>query len=283
MNISIITVAYKSRENLERLLNSIEKAKGNLKIEHFIIDNASNDGAREFVEKNFPEVKFIQNKENVGFGMAHNQVMNVLKGDFILCLNPDMKLEEGSLPKIYNWLKSNPKTGLVSVKLVDENNKVNLNAGPRIFPTVLDQLAIIFKIPHFLPTILNHYLMIGFDYEKEQNVDSVRGSFMFLRREIVDKLGFIFDPRYFIWFEDVDLCREVKKMGFEVTYTPIISAVDYIGQSFKQKTTLWKQKNFTASMVKYFEKWESGPKTFLIKLARPIGIFFAYLMEKIKF
>ena len=89
-------------------------------------------------------------------------------------------------------------------------------------------------------------------------MDSVRGSFMIMRREVYEKLGWAFDPRYFIWFEDVDLCREVKKMGLKVVYTPVISCVDYVGQSFKKRTTLWKQKQFIKSMAQYFWKWRNG-------------------------
>jgi len=96
----------------------------------------------------------------------------------------------------------------------------------------------------------------------------------------VEKLGWGFDPRYFIWYEDVDTCREVKKLGYKVMYTPIISCVDYVGQSFKKRTTLWKQKEFTRSMLTYFKKWEPAYKWVWIALVRPVGIGMAWVNDK---
>jgi GT2 family glycosyltransferase len=124
-------------------------------------------------------------------------------------------------------------------------------------------------------------LFKDFKPDVEQEVDSVRGSFMLMRREVYEKLGWAFDPRYFIWFEDVDICREVKRLGFKVVHTPIISCVDYIGQSFKQRTTLWKQKQFTKSMLQYFQKWEPGYKSALICFFRPVGIAMAWAGDKV--
>ena len=124
--------------------------------------------------------------------------------------------------------------------------------------------------------------MKDFNSDSEQEVDSVRGSFMLVRRELIDKLGWGFDPRYFFWFEDVDLCREAKRLGFKVVYTPIVSCVDYFGQSFKQRTSIWKQKIFSRSMLTYFQKWEPWWKWIWIAIFRPVGIFFAWLVEVFK-
>ena len=80
--------------------------------------------------------------------------------------------------------------------------------------------------------------MKDFNPEIEQEVETVRGAFMLLRKKTLDKLGWGFDPRYFIWFEDIDLCREIKNMGLKVVYTPMVSCVDLVGQSFKQRANL---------------------------------------------
>ena len=86
-------------------------------------------------------------------------------------------------------------------------------------------------------------------------MDSVRGSFMLARREFIEKLNRAFDERFFIWFEDVDLCREAKQLGYKVIYNPVISCVDLVGQSFKKRSVFWKQWQFFRSMFKYFVKW----------------------------
>lgn len=258
MDISIITVAWNSAELIGEQIKSVKNGCKNISFEQFVVDNGSIDKTTEIIGREFSEVKLIKNSENKGFAFSNNQAAKLAQGEFLLFLNPDMRVAEGSLDKMTEWMRCHPDAGLASCKLINENGNLNKDAQPRHFPTVWDQAAIILKLPHLFPAIINRYLFKDFDAESEQEVDSVRGSFMIVRREVYEKLGWAFDPRYFIWFEDVDLCREVKKMGLKVVYTPIISCVDYVGQSFKKKTTLWKQKQFIKSMALYFWKWRKG-------------------------
>ena len=258
MELSVITVTRNSADLISEQIKSVKVGCKNTSWEEIIVDNASGDKTAELIEKNFPEVKLIKNNKNTGFAFPNNQAAKLAQGEFLLFLNPDMRVEEGSLDKMVEWMRSHPSVGLASCKLLDEHGNLNADALPRRFPTVWNQLAIILKLPHLFPGILNNYLMSGFNPDVEQEVDSVRGSFMMMRREVYAKLGWAFDPRYFIWFEDVDLCREVKKMGLKVVYTPTISCVDYVGQSFKKINFWWKQKQFIKSMAQYFWKWRNG-------------------------
>ena len=255
MNLSIITVTLNSADLIAEQIKSVKAGCKNISFEEIIVDNASTDKTTELVEQNFPEVKLLKNDKNRGFASPNNQAAKLAQGEFLLFLNPDMRAQEGSLDKMVEWMKAHPGVGVASCKLLDERGNLNKNALPRRFPTIWNQLAIVFKLPHLFPGILDNYLFKNFNPEVEQEVDSVRGSFMMVRREVYEKLGWAFDPRYFIWFEDVDLCREVKKMGLKVVYTPVISCTDYIGQSFKKLNFFWKQKQFITSMVKYFWKW----------------------------
>jgi GT2 family glycosyltransferase len=234
------------------------------------------------ISKKYPEVHLIKNEKNLGFGSPNNHAASLSTGEFLLFLNPDMRVTLESLDIMVQWMRAHTDVGLASCKLIDEKGNLNADAQPRRFPRILDQLAIVLKIHHIFPKILNNYMFKDFDADKEQEVDSVRGSFMVMRREVFQKLGWAFDPRYFIWFEDVDLCREVKRLDYKVAHTPIISCVDYVGQSFKQRTTLWKQKNFTKSMLTYFQKWEPWYKWIWIAIFRPVGIAMAWVNDKIK-
>ncbi len=310
MELSIITVTWNSKNTIGRLIDSIpsavfDPATGrSLSYEHWVVDNASTDGTAEFITEKYgqetvtgynmssesfeyssdiiPRVRLWKNSKNEGFGAANNWAFHRAQGDFILFLNPDMKLAPESLYTLVGWMWQQRDVGIVSPKLITETGEVNSNAGPRRFPSVWNQLAIIFKIPHLLPGVLNNYLMKDFDYSKQQEVDSVRGAFMLVRHDFLAKLGTAFDPRYFIWFEDVDICKEAKRLGYKVVYNPMISAIDYVGQSFNQRTTMWKQKNFTESMVKYFKKWGPWYATILVVAARPIGIALAWLGDKFR-
>ncbi|MFA6547712.1 MAG: glycosyltransferase family 2 protein [Candidatus Magasanikbacteria bacterium] len=281
MNLSIITVTWNSAKLITEQIDSVKTGCQNISFEELVVDNGSTDGTADLVAQKYPEVRLIRNEKNLGFGAPNNTAAKMSSGEFLLFLNPDMRVEAGSLDKIVEWMRTHSDVGLASCKLVDENGQLNADAQPRRFPKVFDQLAIILKLPHLLPSILDKYMFTDFDADKEQEVDSVRGSFMIMRREVFEKLGFAFDSRYFIWFEDVDTCREVKKLGYKVVHTPIISCVDYIGQSFKQRTTLWKQKNFTKSMLQYFQKWEPWYKWMWIAIFRPVGIALAWINDKL--
>lgn len=255
MDLSVITVTWNSANLIAEQIKSVWAGCKYITFEEIIVDNASRDNTAAIIEKDFPQVKLIKNDTNTGFAFPNNQAAKLAQGEFLLFLNPDMRVAPGSLDVMVDWMRNHPHVGLASCKLVDERGNLNSDAQPRRFPTIWDQLAIVLKLPHIFPSINNKYLFKDFNPNIEQEVDSVRGSFMMMRREIYTTLGWAFDPRYYIWFEDVDLCREVKKLGFKVMHTPVISCVDYIGQSFKKRSTLWKQKQFIKSMLQYFWKW----------------------------
>ncbi|MFA6426969.1 MAG: glycosyltransferase family 2 protein [Candidatus Magasanikbacteria bacterium] len=281
MNLSIITVTWNNKKNITEQINSVFKGCKEIICEEIISDNGSKDGTVDYIKKEFPNVKVVENNANIGFGPANNTGVEIAQGHYLLFLNPDMRVQEGSLDIMVKWMDEHVDVGIGSCKLVDTQGNFKPEAGPRRFPTVLNQIALILKLPHIFPKILDSYLMKDFDPEKEQEVDTVRGAFMLMRREVVEKLGWAWDPRYFFWFEDVDICREVKKLGMKVMYTPVVTCVDYVGQSFKKRTTLWKQKQFTKSMSIYFKKWEPWWKWMWIALLRPIGIFMAWVNDKL--
>lgn len=281
MNLSIITVNTNGKDKILDQIESVFESTKDISFEEIISDNGSTDGSLEEIRRRFPQVKIIENGQNLGFGAANNKALSLATGEFILLLNPDMRVLPGTLETIIAWMKAHPDVGIVSCKLTDEAGNFLEDAKPRRFPGIFDQVALLLKIPHVFPQVLDRYMYKGFDGEKEQEVDTVRGSFMLTRRSVIDKLGWAFDPRYFIWFEDVDTCREVQKMGLKVMYTPLISCVDYIGTTFKKQPTLMKQKWFTTSMLQYFQKWEPWYKWMWIALFRPVGIFLAWSKEKL--
>lgn len=281
MDLSVITVTWNIEELIGAQIESVHKGCRNISCEQIVVDNGSSDGTVEKVQA-YEDVQLIALGKNTGFAHANNAGLKDASGEYLLFLNGDMRVEAGSLDTILSWMKEHPDVGIVSPKLVDEHGNINHDAMPRRFPKLWEQLALILKIPHFFPSLLNKYHMTDLDHEVEQDVDSVRGSFMLMRREFVEKTGWAFDPRYFIWYEDVDICREAQKHGYRVVYTPVISCVDYVGQSFKKHVTLWKQKQFTKSMVQYFQKWEAPWKWMLLATVRPVGIVMAWANDKVK-
>ncbi len=282
MKLSVITVTTLNVASIiGAQIESVRKHLGSMELEQIIVDNGSADNIKKVVA-GYPEIKFIENGKNLGFGAANNIGYKIATGDYILFLNPDNQIVAGTLEQLCQKMEQNKEVGLLSVKLIHLDGSFNDGAKPRRYPKLFDQLLLLLKLPHLFPKILDHYLMKDFNPEIEQEVDTVRGAFMLVRKQTLDKLGFAFDPRYFIWFEDVDLCREVKKMGLKVVYTPAVSCVDLVGQSFKQQNNLWKQKIFTASMVQYFQKWEPWYKWIWIVIFRPVAIFLVWFKGVLK-
>lgn len=257
MDLSVITITWNSAKFIGEQIKSVNLVCSDLDFEQIVVDNASSDKTLEVIKTDFPKVKLIANSTNLGFGGGYNQAVKIAQGKYFLYLNPDMKILDNVKP-LLDYLENNPKVGLVSCKLVTESGEVNQAALPRRFPKFIEVLMMFFKLPHLFPQVLKNYLYQDNNWEELNEVDSVRGSFMLVRREIVEKLGWAFDPRYFLWWEDVDLCRSVKKLGYKVIYNPSVRCVDQVGRSFSKRRIIWKQWVFFTSAIKYFLKWKTN-------------------------
>lgn len=269
MDISIIIVSWKLKEKLRHNLEALELALKELKAEIFVVDNNSQDGTVEMIQREFKDIKLIANTDNLGFAKANNQAIAQAKGDFILLLNPDMKVFEDTIIKALAWAQANKQATVSGFYLQNENG--DLLPQVRRFPKLRDQLMLTLKLPHIFPALLNKYLFTNFDYNQAQRVDSIRGSFFLINRSSWQEISGLYEPfldeRYFIWFEEVDFCREVYKNGGEVWYSPAAKCRDYIGQSFRQLPRSTKQVYFQNSMLAYFKKWHPLSDYYVIKTA----------------
>jgi len=287
MELSIIIVSWNVKDKLRENLKALEKSKGDFLYEVIVIDNNSEDGTADMVEKEFPHILLVKNNANFGFAKANNQALRQIESDFALLLNPDMRLNENTLSRMFDWMKDNPQASVAGCNLIDEKGETIKHV--RRFPGVWDQLAIILKIPHLYKSVLKKYIREDFDYTKEAKVDSIRGGFFMINRNAISELKKflnstlpLLDERYFLWFEEVDFCKQIKKCSGEVWYTPAAKCTDYVGQSFKLLPCSQTQKYFRDSMLKYFKKWHPAWQYLLLKLVWPFGILVTNISEKIK-
>ncbi|MFH1255089.1 MAG: glycosyltransferase family 2 protein [bacterium] len=280
MDLSIIMVSWNVKEFVAENIKSVLANAGNIEFEIFVVDNDSSDGTAEMIKKDFSQVRLIANDYNAGFAKANNQAIAQAKGRYILLLNPDMRVLPGCLEKMVKWMDCHADAGVAGCHLVKENRETVSHV--RRYPRLSDQLAIVLKLPHLFPGILDGYLRKDFDYSKEAEVDSIRGSFFMIRREVIEKIGGL-DERYFVWFEEVDYCRQAKNAGWKVMYTPVADCVDYVGRSFALIKRGKSQQYFRGSMLKYFKKWHAYWQYLILKTAWPIGIFMASIGEKLNY
>lgn len=269
MDLSIIIVSWKVKEKLRANLEALFNSQGDFSYEVFVVDNNSDDESVEMIKEEFPKVKLIANTENIGFAKANNQAIKQCIGNYILLLNPDMLVNSNTLIKAVTWAKNNQQAAVSSFRLV--NDKGETIKHVRRFPSLFDQLMVILKIPHFLPLVLSRYLFANFNYDKEARVDSVRGAFFLINKKVWTEISRqelpLLDERYFIWFEEVDFCKQVYQNGGEVWYSPAATCLDYVGASFGQVAINTKQKYFEESMLKYFKKWKEKYQVIIIESA----------------
>jgi len=287
MELSIIIVSWNVKDKLRENLKALEKSKGDFLYEVIVIDNNSEDGTADMVKKEFGHVLLVENNANFGFAKANNQALRQIESDFALLLNPDMRLNEDTLLNILNWMKDNPQVSVAGCNLINEHGEVIKHV--RRFPRVWDQMAIVLKLPHLFKNVLKKYIREDFDYTKAAKVDSIRGGFFMINRKNISNLKKflnctlpLLDEKYFLWFEEVDFCKQIKKSSGEVWYTPAAKCVDYVGQSFKLLPRSQTQKYFRDSQLKYFKKWHPRWQYLVLKFVWPIGILMTKISEIFK-
>lgn len=280
INISIIIVSWNVQEALEENLARLFAIKTNIKFEVIVIDNASSDGTRAMLRRDFPGVELVANDWNAGFAYACNQGLGLAKGEVMLLLNPDMLVGDGTLERTHELLMQDKTIGVLGVRLTGDDSRPI--GSVRRDPGLVDQLAILLKIPHLLNTrALDRYHAVDMQYGLSQDVEQVRGSYFAFRRDVMDVVG-IFDERFYLWFEEVDYCRRVREAGYRIRYCSEVSCRDLVGRSFAQVSVARKQRIFSKSMVGYFKKWHPWWQVMIIQVVRPVVILSGYVHDLFK-
>lgn len=221
-DLDISIVNYNTGEYLLNCLESIGQVNNEANIQVFVIDNASADGSFEKAKEEFPDFKFIKNKENLGFSKAHNIALEKLDSEYILILNPDTKLQKGVISKMLDFMDKNIDVGAATCEILLPNGKIDLTAH-RGFPTPLASFL------YFLGDA-SLYHLTNRNLDQSHEVDAISGSFFLTRKSVLDKIG-LFDEDYFMYAEDIDLCYRIKQAGYKIMYVPTVSIIHYKGVS----------------------------------------------------
>lgn len=276
--LTISIVNFNSASYLTDCLESIKSIKDEAEITTIVVDNASTDNSLQLAQEKFPEVKYIKNSENVGFGRAHNQVLRNLKTEFVLILNPDIRLKQGNISQVIEGFLKNPDWGAVSGKIIFENGQMDLTAH-RGFPTPFASLL------YFLGNDRLYHLTDR-DMSKIHEVDAITGAYFMTKGNVLEKVG-VFDEDYFMYAEDIDLCYRIKHAGFKIMFMPEVEILHFKGISSGlkrhslEKTTADLEtrkrslKYFYETMKIFYKKHYEGKYPFFIN-------FLVYLAIDIK-
>ncbi len=187
-----------------------------------MVDNASEEDCRGVVLENFPDVRLIANRENVGFARAANQGAKVAESDYLLILNPDTIIPEDSLTKALEYARNHPGTGAVGCRFIDGSGAL-LPECKRNFPGISAAMA---KLLGFG----RGYYAAHLDEHETGRVEVLTGAFMFLRRELFEQMKG-FDENFFMFGEDIDLSYRIQKSGFINQYLGSITIIHFKGES----------------------------------------------------
>ncbi|MFB3056355.1 MAG: glycosyltransferase [Ignavibacteriaceae bacterium] len=271
MELSIIIVNYNVKEFLQNLLHSIEKASLNISHEIIIVDNASDDGSVELIREKFPSVKLIANTENLGFGKANNQALEVAKGKYLLLINPDAIVSEDTLYNMIHFFKDNPEAGLAGCKILNPDGTLQL-ACRRSFPGPWTSFCKVTGLSNFFPRsrLFARYNLTYLDEDQSYEVDAISGSFMMMKSEVLNTVSG-FDEEFFMYGEDLDLCYRIQQAGFKVFYVHTTQIIHYKGESTK-RSRLDETKMFYDAMHLFVKKHFSS--SFLVEaiLRSAIGV-----------
>ena len=228
--LGVCIVTRRSKEELIECLSSLfDKSKG-MDIQVVVVDNDSQDGTVDAIRLRFPAVKLILNNENLGFSRAVNQGLKILDAQYYLLLNPDTVILDNSLQTSIKFMKDTPQAGISIPKVLNSDGTLQYQcrrgeARPwDVFSYFLGLARLFPNDQRFTGYLLNHL-----DNEKINEVKAVSGSCMFIRREVVEQIGYL-DERYFAYQEDTDYCLQARKAGWKVYFVPTAQVIHHGGK-----------------------------------------------------
>jgi O-antigen biosynthesis protein len=271
IDISIIVVNYNVKEFAANLLSSLEKARNGFRLEIFVVDNASSDGSISYLKRRYPDVTYIENRENTGFGKANNQAIRQAKGKYTLLINPDTIVRQDTLEVMYGHMENHPETAAAGCKMLNPDGTFAPESR-RAVPTPMTALWKILGLPRLFPSSkrFSAYYLGGEDENKQDRVPVLSGAFMFFRTEVLRDTGG-FDEQFFMYGEDIDLCYRIRQKGWEIDYVPLTSIIHYKGESTK-KENLDYVVTFNKAMYLFFRKHYSFGYTLFFRIFILTGI-----------
>jgi len=231
VDVTVVFVSYNTAGLLKESIGRVRAAASGLRVKIVVVDNSSKDDSVAVLRSEFPDCELIVNDSNVGFGRANNQALPLAEGRYVLMLNTDAFVSSDTLSKTVAYMDAHASCGILGVKLVDWEGKLQPSA--RYFPTPLNR----FLLRTGLDRIFRGVRMIddlSWDHASVRCCDWVPGCFYLVRRELIDQIG-LFDPRYFLYSEEIDHCFAARKAGWQVAFFPDTSVVHVGGESAKSE------------------------------------------------
>lgn len=231
LTLSVVIVNWNTREHLEQCLYSISKHLKDVRYEIVVVDNNSSDGSPEMVRKDFPEVNLVCNRENAGFSAACNQAAELAKGEFILFLGPDVVIGNGTVRELLKFAESNPNA-MAGALLRLPTGQFQLGSAGNIL-TERRAFNHYFFLSRVCQRLFPGIWLYSKQFRRPKEVEWLSGACMLLRSAHFKKADG-FDERFFIYAEDMDLCKRLAAHGVKFHLLPQASVVHDQGAAVRK-------------------------------------------------
>ncbi|BCM93704.1 N-acetylglucosaminyl-diphospho-decaprenol L-rhamnosyltransferase [Abditibacteriota bacterium] len=253
--LSVLIVSWNTRDLLRACLASLQTHLCEVEHEIIVVDCASADESAAMVPHEFPTVKLIASNENLGFALGNNLAFAQSRGEWVWLLNPDTEVFENAAQTLLAFLEAHPHAGGVASALIDARDG-HFQRSCRTFPTPAALWCEASGIARLFPRSrrFGFYKMGYFSHRKRRQVEQPMASSFLLRRAAVESIGEIFDERFPIFFNDVDLCWRLVLNGWEIWYEPAAKVLHWGGASTKQRRAEMMAESH-ASLEVFYRKW----------------------------
>ena len=253
--VGLDTLRYSTSEGLDTLRYSTSEgdATGGWRAEVIVVDNASADGSVAMLAQDYPWVRVVANTDNLGFTRANNQGLAASRGRYVLFLNPDTELEPAALATMLDYAETHPLTGVIGPQL--RYGDGSLQSSRRRFPTLATFFLESTVVQRWWPRnrALSRYYALDLPDDALSRVDWVVGACMLVRRAVLDQIGG-FDEGFFMYSEEIDLCRRAVDAGWQVVYLPAARVTHHEGKSSEQVMAA-RHLRFHSSRLHYVQKY----------------------------
>lgn len=253
--ISVVIVSWNVRDLLRGCLSALRDEGTRRPLEIFVVDNDSADGSADMVASEFPEVRLMRNRENVGFARGCNQALREARGEFCVLLNPDTRLMPGALETLRAFLLAHPRACAAGPRLLNPDGSLQPNGHvfPRLSGTLLRALRVSALFPRWYD---RRYRWGREDFDQEVQVDWVCGACLMLRGAALEELGLLHEG-YFLYYEEVEWLLHARRAGWTAHYVPTAVVQHAWGASTAKSSSRWLD-YLRDSQYRYFRRTASS-------------------------
>lgn len=232
-DVSIILVSYNTSQLTKNCLDSIFEKTSGVNFDIWVVDNKSSDNSCEMIKNKFPQVNLMENDKNLGFGSANNVAIKQAKGKYVFLLNTDTILINNAVKILFDYMENNPAVGATGGNLYDSQNNNVHSYGH--FQTFKAKLVKTFNLGCFCPKEKIRNADKGDNKaNKLKEVDIIVGANLFIRKSVLDEVGY-FDEDFFLYDEESELQFRIKKAGYKIVINPESKIYHLEGKSSKNR------------------------------------------------